>query len=284
MSNRLPLVGAIILGLLAVFLSNRYFQKKEENLFQGTEPKPILTAARDIPIGTVIKKNDLKITEIPAKFIQPAAADSLKAVTGKITIAFIFKNEQILSTKLACPEKERWLAVKTPLGKRAVSISADGVTAISGLLKPGDYVDILGTFDLIKIGRSGKQEIQSVTLPLFQNVLVLAVDKKMSKFSLSKQDKRGLLGTERETSTVTLALSPQEAEHLVFAEEKGKIRLMLRGAEDKEGISLSAVNFKSLLRNFSSLSISQRQKKESEKENVEVFRGLEKEEVVPLER
>ena len=104
MSKRLPLITAIILGLLAVFLSNRYFQKKEKELFQGTKPKPVLVAARDIPADTIIKKSDIKIAQIPAKFIQPSAVNSIKAVVDKMTTAFIFKGEQIVSTKLVSPE------------------------------------------------------------------------------------------------------------------------------------------------------------------------------------
>jgi len=281
MSNRLPLITAIILGLLGVFLSNRYFQKKEKELFQGTKPKPVLVALRDIPADTIIKKTDVKVAEVPAKFIQPSAINSIKAVVGKITTAFILKGEQIVSTKLISPEKGKWLAIKTPAGKRAVSISADSVTGVSGLIKPGDYVDILGTFDLIKAGEGGRQEIQSVTLPLFQNVLVLAVGKEMRKFSLPKEERRG---EKKEISTVTLALSPQEVENLVFAEEKGKIRLMLRAAKDEEEPPLSVVNFSTLLQNFSSsVSTQERIKKVKKEENVEVFRGLEKEEVKPSE-
>ncbi len=282
MSKRLPLITAIILGLLAVFLSNRYFQKKEKELFQGTKPKPVLVAARDIPADTIIKKSDIKIAQIPAKFIQPSAVNSIKAVVDKMTTAFIFKGEQIVSTKLVSPEKGKWLAIKTPAGKRAVSISADSVTGVSGLLKPGDYVDILGTFDLIKIGESGKQEIQSVTLPLFQNVLVLAVGKEMRKFSLPREGRRGR--EEKEISTVTLALSPQDAKNLVFAEEKGKIRLLLRGTKDEMETPLSIVNFSTLLQKFSpSVSAQERVKKIKKEESVEVFRGLEKEEVKPSE-
>ena len=283
MSNRLPLIAAVILGLLAVFLSNRYFQKKEKELFQGTKPKPVLVATHNIDKNTIVKKNDIKIVKIPAKFIQPSAVASVKAVVDKITTAFILKGEQIVSTKLISPEKGRWLAIKTPSGKRAVTISADSVTGVGGLVKPGDYVDILGTFDLIKIGESGKQEVQSVSLPLFQNVLVLAVDQEMSKFSLPKKEKKIRIRKEGEISTVTLALSPQEAENLVFAEEKGKIRLMLRAPDDSQKSPLPIVNFSTLLKSFSSyisIDSSEKRTRQTKKgESIEVFRGLEKEEI-----
>lgn len=283
MSNRLPLIVAIILGLSAVFLSNRYFQKKEKELFQGTKPKPVLVAARDISIDVIVKKSDIKIAQIPTKFIQPSAIHSEKAVVGKMTTAFILKGEQIVSTKLVSPEKGKWLAIKTPPKKRAVTISANSVTGVAGLLKPGDYVDILGTFDLIKAGEGGRQEIQSVSIPLFQNVLVLAVNQEMSKFSLPQKNKKGRFEQEKEVSTVTLALSPQEAENLVFAEEKGKIRLLLRSPKDEQIAPLSVVNFNTLLQNFSSSIPSKKTQKIKKKENVEVFRGLEKEDVETTE-
>jgi len=258
-------------------LANRYFAKREKELFEGTEPKPVLIAARDIPSDTTITERDVKAVKIPAKFIQPSAISSKKAVIGKLTITPILKGEQILSTKIVSPEKGGWLAIKTPVGKRAVSISADSVSAVSGLIKPGDYVDILATFDLIKIGEGGRQEVQSITLPLFQNVLVLAVDREMKKVFLPEDKKQGRR-ERREISTITLALSPEEAENLVFAEEKGKIRLMLRGVKDNKESPLGVVNFSTLLQNFSPiLPLKVEEKERERKKEIEVFRGLEKE-------
>ena len=111
---------------------------------------------------------------------------------------------------------------------RAVSINASGAAAVSGMVRPNDHVDVIGTFSFPKTAPDGKTVVQElVTCTILQNVLVLATGKDTAKSApLHVQG-----GTSY--STVTLEVSPREAEMLVFAEQiRGRLTLTLRNRND----------------------------------------------------
>ena len=111
---------------------------------------------------------------------------------------------------------------------RAVSINASGAAAVSGMVRPNDHVDVIGTFSFPKTAPDGKTVVQElVTCTILQNVLVLATGKDTAKSApLHVQG-----GTSY--STVTLEVSPREAEMLVFAEQiRGRLSLTLRNRND----------------------------------------------------
>ena len=111
--------------------------------------------------------------------------------------------------------------------KRAISISVSGAAAVSGMVKPNDHVDVIGTFSFPKPAPDGKNVLQElVTCTILQNVLVLATGKETSKSGSSPFGSGSY-------STVTLEVSPREAEMLVFAEQiRGRLVLSLRNRND----------------------------------------------------
>ena len=110
---------------------------------------------------------------------------------------------------------------------RAVSINASGAAAVSGMVKPNDHVDVIGTFSFPKTGEDGKPVMDLVTCTMLQNVLVLATGKDTAKTT----SPLNFGGTAY--STVTLEVTPREAEMLVFCEQiKGRLALTLRNRND----------------------------------------------------
>jgi pilus assembly protein CpaB len=91
------------------------------------------------------------------------------------------------------------------------------------MVRPNDHVDVIGTFDFE--GAGGRRNF--VTCTILQNVLVLATGSETSKSRLQTQ------GLNRAYSTVTLEVTPREAEMLAFAEQiKGRLVLTLRNRND----------------------------------------------------
>lgn len=208
------IVIAIILGLAAVILTNIYLEQSKEEAV--VEEARILIAARDISKGEVIDYDMLAFKTMPVTFIQPGALTSKERAVGKTATATIIAGEQILTTKLAAPETGLTLAAKTPPGKRAITIGLDAASAVGGMVGPGDHVDVLAIFSA-----------PSITVTLFQDILVLAVGQRIVAEPEERRPRREeVLGIGRET--VTLALTPQEVQILILATEQGKIRLTLR--------------------------------------------------------
>lgn len=135
------------------------------------------------------------------------------------------------------------LAGIIPMGSRAVSIPVDATASVTGLVKPGDHVDIIGTFRFPEM--KGDQSLDTITMTVLQNVEVLATGTEFGPMAnVGKGPRRGY-------SAVTLALSPKEAEMIVFAGQKGRLTLSLRNFEEtKIEDKLQSVNFRYLENNI----------------------------------
>lgn len=267
MERKWAIIAAVVAGLLAVFLTNFYFQRWKARY--RLEEAAILVAASDIPKGAVIDYKMLALQPVPVKFIQPGALSSRESAVGKTALVTIMAGEQILATKLAAPGAGLTLAGKTPPGKRAATISLEAASAVGGMIRPGDHVDVIAIFSA-----------PPVTISLFQDILVLAVGQEMvPSEARARREEEDESATRRET--VTLALTPQEVRVLTVAMEQGKIRLTLRPRMEKEDglpkVDLSnlppAIDLSTLLQFYI--------RRPEPGPTVEVIRGLEKQ-VTPL--
>ena len=101
-----------------------------------------------------------------------------------------------------------------------MSISPRGRGTFGDLLRPGDRVDVLLT--RTKLGADAKV----VTLPLLQNVLVLAVGRSFAPAS-EREHTRG-------SASVTLLLTVDQASLLAQARRDGALSLILRNEDDLE--------------------------------------------------
>lgn len=130
------------------------------------------------------------------------------------------------------------LSEKTPVGKRAVTIQIDSLAAVGGLVNPGDRVDVLGRLSVPRLGLAGKAD--PVTTVIFQNVEVLAVGPNVAKLgSYEEQQKaRNLI--------VTLALNPEEAGLLSFAQQHGQLQFFLRPPSEHQTYVLNAPGWQTL--------------------------------------
>jgi pilus assembly protein CpaB len=122
----------------------------------------------------------------------------------------------------------------------------DSISGVSGLLTPGDRVDLLGTFpvsskeELIP-DASGGGSVGYVTMTLLQNVTLLAVGQQLSSVS-AQQD-----GRRNNYSTVTLSVTVDEAELLTIAQTRGKLMLLLRNREDIKTVAVTKRTLKEVL-------------------------------------
>lgn len=238
-----------VMGLLAAILVYVYLQQEKAKVVASVpaqaaaEEANVLQATKDISRGQIVDKSSVKIKAVPVNFIQPGALNSADAAVGKMAVVDILLGEQITSSKLSSPESFKGMAgaslsMITPPGKRAITIPMDPLMAAGGMVRPGDYVDVLANFPVPQI-IDGKQTIQLATVTLFQNVLVLAVGNQLRE--ISQASARGSRGAgvepqqpQQAAQTITFALSPQEAGLISFAQEQGKLKLILRPPLDTQ--------------------------------------------------
>lgn len=291
------LIGGIILGIAAIVMGKIYMDQKvaartqdvtERAKMEIANQTAVLVAKQDIPQGAVIDSGMLDTSIIPNKFVQPQAVSSLDRIAGMVAVAPISKGEQVSLSKLT---KERrvdtggGLAGATPSGKRAISITADNIASLSGMVNPGDYVDVLAIIQVPMQGQDGRVASQVAIIPLFQNVLVLAVGQNIGAVAAPGGRYAEAPPPAAGGGLITLALGPQEANLVAFVQEQGKMRLLMRSPADAKVEPLALATWDTLLQYI----MPQRQKSEPEEkradtaEYVEVLRGLNKEKV-PLSK
>lgn len=233
MKKKKPLLIGLICGAIIALFSWFYLTSLEEKYRQATKLVPVLSAKGYTPQGTVIKPAMVQVNKVPQEYLQPGVLSSVRDLVNEegksiyVTVLPILESEQISSSKLITIGKEMGLATVIPEGKIAFSVIVDEANNLGGLLRPGNKVNVLGTFDYEEKDRS-----YSATTMLLQNVNVLSIGKKIVG-TPPELAKEGKTEEESEASVVTLALTPQEATMLTFAREKGKLSLVLRATGDE---------------------------------------------------
>src|SRR3989338_3162194 len=197
----------------------------------------IVLAKADIPSGKLISENMLYTQRVDKNSLPAEAATSVARVVDRISTVLIKEKYMIPVDKLVWPTtKETTLAAKTPIGKRAMTISVDNISSLLGMIKPGDLY-LIGIIPL-PVEVDGKQAAEPATVPLFQNVLILSVGTELGaaseKESVSRRKASEFTPKESAAPLITLSLSPEEANILAFVKEQGKIQLILRSPGDAQ--------------------------------------------------
>ena len=217
------LLISLISGLLAAILFYFFIFQKEKAIMEKVEPVKVIVASKYIPAWSEITKEMIEYGEMPKKWVTEAHIFDEKKVLKKVSMAPFIKGEPILINKIT--ERGEDLDTAVPLGLRAISINVDETTSVGNMIKPGAYVDILLTYE-------DSKEKKLCTATILQAIKVIAVG---SNFNFASK--------ETSYSTVTLAVTPEEAEIITFSKEKGKLNLVLRPVGDKNIEKIRQISF-----------------------------------------
>ena len=237
MKNKVVLIVAVLFGLLAAFLTRTYLSTKTDEFkkltdrFNATHGTiDALCFKKDVPGGATLSREVIGKLTVPAAGLrgQAISEEDFSKVEGrKILLGHRTGDILFWSDIEGGNPVSGGLAGDIRRKMRAISINVSGAAAVSGMVKPNDHVDVIGTFSFPKPAPDGKTVIQElVTCTILQNVLVLATGKETAKATVP-------LFASGSYSTVTLEVTPREAEMLVFAEQiKGRLVLSLRNRND----------------------------------------------------
>lgn len=233
MKNYILLAVSILAGGLAFFIAVVQIKKEREAIHKRFEQIEVTVFRRDMIKGEEIKREDLagmmmfrqnlRRNEVLPRDIHLIVGRRLARDVPKL-VAITF-SDVVMPTAREGSMSEMARLVRE--GERAISISVDSVGSVTNLVQPNDHVDIIATFRFPS--ERGDQSLDTVTLTLLQNVTVLATGQ-----TLPYAEWQGRQPARRGASyaQVTLAVTPKEAELLVFAQQKGNLVLSLRNGED----------------------------------------------------
>ena len=215
------LILALGCGLVASIGINQVLANRNTSNEPG-ETVPVFVALKDIGIGDPLKAENLKIEEWPKDKVPPNAITKLEDTENRRASTKIFPGEPLLEVKLL-PKGETGASVVdyVPKGMRLIPVRVDDVSSVAGLLKPGDRVDLL-----VHLEENASKGISKTTTKTFlQNIKVQAIN------DVFRRDTEGQATPV--AKTISLLVTPAQAEMVMFATELGSIRMVLRNTEDE---------------------------------------------------
>jgi len=208
---------AALLGLATLWMVHSYTQSLSQHAQVTERPAAqVVIATENIPIGTKIEEKHVKVTAWPAESRPAASFEKPEDLVGKVTIASIVANEPIVPAKLVGGAQGAVLPQMIPTGMRAMSVPVTKVSGISGFVTPGTKVDI------VAVVQTRGEVVTKRAITLLEDVKVLAMAQ-----TLDERDAKATV-----VDTVTLLVTPADAQKLTLAVADGQLMLSLRGVAD----------------------------------------------------
>lgn len=221
-SRRLLLVAIVLAagGMLLLWL----YLRRYETETSGGERVRLLTVLSAVPRGTVLTEQMLGVREVPISYVESRAvkAAELNKVRGIRTSLDLDPQDTLQWSDLAVAVEDRDLSSLVQPGNRALTIDARQ----NGMIRPGDYVDVLATFT----SRSGG-DYAAATVVLLQRVLVLAVGDETQRQVFQAGREKSRTGSSS-GHNLTLSLELEEAQMVALADQNGDLSVILRGGSD----------------------------------------------------
>ncbi|GAC1659771.1 MAG: Flp pilus assembly protein CpaB [Vulcanimicrobiaceae bacterium] len=216
-TRRTTIIVAILLALGTGWLTLTYLRSFSASN-SGTAVRQVFVAAKDIPARAPVPADAIVSASRPANEVDPDAIGDPAKLRGAISLISIPAGSVLTESRVGRPA-DVGLAVRLRPGQRAVSIPVDRVKDVSGLLESGDHVDVIAN-----VTRGPGLAPHAATI--LRDVLVLAIGPALERASATPAP------DEQNAATVTLAVTPKQANLLTLADINATLRLALRSPRE----------------------------------------------------
>ena len=211
---------ALGIGLLAALVAYSYLSSQMDALEARAngETVPVVVAKRDLPKGAKLSSDNVAVRPVPKLFAHSIAVapGEFERIDGQ-ALAYPIKGGEMILWGLMEGKKVPTFSTRVEAGRRAMTVPVDEINSISGMLEPGDMIDLMVTIE---------RKSKKFTFPLLQSVQIMATGQR------SVDDPKS--GERRSYSTVTLDTTPTQAQSVIVAREAGKITALLRNPQDRK--------------------------------------------------
>jgi pilus assembly protein CpaB len=209
---------AVLIAAVASYALYSYLKGQEKKVSEAVATERVVVAATEIPLGTTINITQVKTTPWPKTDLPQGSFSGTGQVIGRTTTRTILSSDAVTEAKLMPKEGPVGIMTyKIPEGHRAMTVGVDQVAGVAGFINPGDIVDVVLT-----VTPPGSN--QSLSKIVLQNVPVLAIGQIVEQKE----------GKPVNVPTVTVDVTPEDAERLAIASTQGRLQLVLRRLGDKE--------------------------------------------------
>jgi pilus assembly protein CpaB len=259
---RLSIIAVLLLATAALGLIgyNNLMPKPVVQVTESTPapppappPAPVtigyFVAARPLPAGTLAREEDFTVRSVsPDRVPSGAIIDTPEVrigLRGSLVRTFLDTGSLVTSQNVLRPRDRGFLASVLAPGTRAVSIKVDAESGVSGLIWPGDYVDVVVTHSATPTAAppANKPSSASALAPqpssppgvsetVLRNVRIIAIDQEIMQGVPANNATAG-----KETHTVSLQVAPGQVETITVAQHLGKLALAARAVEQQETVA-----------------------------------------------
>lgn len=234
---------ALAFGALAAFGARGYIAERLEIERARLLPKQatveVVVARRDLDRGELVAPENMALREVPAEFLPGSAIrpERFEQFVGARLEQPMRSGEPLLMGAIRGADAGSFSS-RIRQGIRAMSILVDEVNSVSGMLQPGDRIDLL--FSVRPPVAAGQPPAQEVTATLMQDLAVLATGRQVR----ASADEGGAA---RHFTAITVEVSPEQAQQLIVAQRTGKLTAMLRHPDDRQPLGARALDLNALL-------------------------------------
>ncbi len=245
--NKKAILVALIISLVVSFVlwnkiqPNQTTPKVEVPQIPVAEKKvKVIVCKRQIAAKTRIEASmiNLKKADDPAAYfvLKEVNASSVPdlaikeedvaSLTNRYTAVTILPDDIVTSKRLLDEDTVPNLARAIPAGKRAVSIAVSKASSVGGFIQQGDFVDVIATFR----PRNG----ETITKIVLQDIQVLAIGNTYEFEGIVATHTPAIAASKAEL--ITLALTPEDLEKLMYLDAGTTFRLVLKNPTDKDNV------------------------------------------------
>ena len=229
--NWMPLALSVVLGLVAAKIArDSLLRSRAAGQVQQKSVK-VVVAKKPVAPGQELTGDLLTVAPIAGDRPPPNGFADPTAVLGRVTATPLFVGQPIVEELLAPKGVGTGLQALVPRGMRAITVEVNETSGLAGMLLPGCRVDVMSTLN-------GATREDSVATTIVQDVLVQAVGQRLMPNSAGPGDKES-----QAFRSVTLVVTPHEAEAIELASTLGRTRLVLRGPQDRAVLDSPGVTF-----------------------------------------
>ncbi|RIK37831.1 MAG: Flp pilus assembly protein CpaB [Chloroflexi bacterium] len=236
---------AALAGLLTYGLLNRAAPVVQAVV---AETRTVVVATTHIPFRRSISVDEVALREVPVEAAPEGAAISLEQVVGKMATIDLYANQPVLVQHLATPDVvTQQVALSVPRGKIVMVVPTQSQLISNRLLRAGDHIDLLATFD-IEVSRQQGSGPLATSIALLQNLevhaIILPVTAPPESGSSLPVEEGGVFRTlDERAQSILLALDPQDALTIRHLLTVGSVLdLALRAPDDETVLTPEVVD------------------------------------------
>jgi pilus assembly protein CpaB len=224
------LVAVVVAGATAMY-ARSWIEGQQNNIAVVAAPAPedvyeVLVADANLPAGTFVKPQHLRwqrwpTDDVPETYVLKGSRTE-DAMVGAVVRRSIAEGAPITDGSVVKPGESGFLAAVLAPGMRAVSLPINAESSNSGLIFPGDRVDLILTQALEAADGASSRRVSETVL---RDIRIIAMGVEIS-------DEPGEETNHERAKTATFEVDPRDAEKIALISELGKLSLSLRSLAD----------------------------------------------------